>query len=263
MSGSRALSSASRSTIARVAVGPDHAAVGDLGRARRPRARARRSGWRRRTGRPVRICARVPRCSGGASSSEISITTSARPFVGEPDLADRRRPGARPTCTCAPVTSWPASENCACSYVAAARRPRTTIATTAIASDERRDRQRPRRGWSRAPHPPIGARGLPPQKSWVPSRPITWMPRMLTTIDLRGGRAHARPGRRRRGSRSRRRRARRRSPSPSPLMRASRRGRAGSGTARRSGSSRRPRPRRSASPPRGRRPTKPTATAIM
>ena len=30
--------------------------------------------------------------------------------------------------------------------------------------------------------PPIGARGLPPQKIWVVSRPMRWMPTMLATI---------------------------------------------------------------------------------
>ena len=50
-------------------------------------------------------------------------------------------------------------------------------------SDGDHARRRARR-WRRARrHPPIGARGLPPQNSCVPSIPIAWMPRMLTTID--------------------------------------------------------------------------------
>jgi hypothetical protein len=32
--------------------------------------------------------------------------------------------------------------------------------------------------------PPMGARGLAPQKTWVPSIPIRWMSTMFTTIDF-------------------------------------------------------------------------------
>ena len=34
------------------------------------------------------------------------------------------------------------------------------------------------------PQPPIGARGLAPQKSWVPSIPMRWTRTMFRTIDF-------------------------------------------------------------------------------